>query len=210
MFEEIDKAAENLAKKDAGWVFRRDAAEALGEAASRALDALKAHAEEPDMDVRSSVDKALGQASGALAGVRPQTQPGRYSLEELARACEKPGTREVEPNGDGYAVDVQPKAGRHQTVYVMPFKRKDGVELIRVYTLCGPARPDALSWALRTNMKLAQCAFAMMKDNGEEQLVLMNCYLAGEASPTEIKVAVKEVAYYGDWIENKLTGLDDF
>lgn len=207
MFEEIDKAAVDLANREAGWVTRRDGAEVLGQAAVRALAALKAHEEEPDVDVQRSVESALGQASGALAGVAPK--PGGHSLEELARFCEKPGSREVTASGDGYAVKVQLKAGRHQMVYITPFKRKDGIELVRVYTRCGPPQEKTLSWALAANMKLAQCAFALIEEEGEEQLVLTNCYLAGQATPTEIKVAVKEVAHYGDWMETKLTGLDD-
>jgi len=216
MFEDIDKAVENLANKDAGWVDRRDAAEALGEAALRAVSALTAHADESDVDVGSAVQKALDRVRGLGAGGRPgdaaQAKPATYSLEQLVRACEKPGQRTVTPTGDGYVIEVQLKAGRRQIVCVTPYTRKDGIELIRVYTQCGPAREDAVPWALRTNMKLAQCAFALMRegDDAEEQLVLSNCYLAKEATPREVGVAVKEVAYYGDWIEKKLTGLDDF
>lgn len=211
MFEDIDKAAENLGNKTGGWVFRRDAAQVLGEAAMRALATLKAHEDESDVDVRSAVHGALGQVSEAVSGVAPATRlSGVHSLEELARACEKAGKREVKPHGEGYIIRVLLKGDRTQAVYVMPFTRKDNVKLIRVYTFCGKVQSGDLGWALRTNVKLAQCAFALMEQEGEEQLALMNCYLASEVTPTEIKVAVKEVAHYGDWVEKKTTGSDDF
>jgi len=40
--------------------------------------------------------------------------------------------------------------------------------------------------------------------------VLTNCFLARTATPSLIKASVKELAHYGDWIESKLGGLDDF
>ena len=41
-------------------------------------------------------------------------------------------------------------------------------------------------------------------------MVLARTFLASEATPAQVKAAVKEIAYYGDWLELKLTGLDDF
>lgn len=208
MFESIEKAAAALSDKNGGWVTRRDGAEALGKAAARALEALRAHKEEKDVDVRRVVDEALGRASAALAGVAPKTEP--YTLEELVRACEKSGSRTVKTCKDGYEIHVALKDGRHQTVYVRRFKRKDGAELIRVYTPCGKPTEDALAWALRANAKMVQGAVALSNHNGEEVFSLMNCHIASETTPAEIKASVKELAFYGDWMEQKLSGLDDF
>ncbi len=214
MFEDIDKAIATLAKQDAGWVFRRDSVEALSEAASRALRALKAYADESDVDVQRAVAAALAKASTALAGIVPDAQSAvkeaAPSLEALAYACEKAGKRSVESSGDGYAITVQLKNDRTQTVYLKPFVRKDGLQLIRVYTFCGTVDEETLMWALRTNLKLAQCACAMMKKEDEEQLVLINSYLASEVTVTEIRVAVKEIGHYGDWIEKRHSEEDVF
>lgn len=207
MYEDIDKAAGELRNQEAGWVTRRDAAETLGQAAARALTALEAHKEDPDRDVQGAVQKELGKAGGALAGVKPE---GGYTLEELVRACEKPGKRTVKPEGDGFVVEVKLKGDRRQLVNVQPYERRDGAKLIRVFTYCGKPSDDALHWALRANMKLNQGAFALADMEGEEQFVLMNCYLEGEATPREIKASIKELSFYGDWIEQKLSGLDDF
>ncbi|HOZ46024.1 MAG TPA: hypothetical protein PLO37_09845 [Candidatus Hydrogenedentes bacterium] len=208
MLEELDKAAADLANKKAGWVFRRDAAELFGQAAAKSLAALRAHEDDADVDVRGAVARALGTASAGLTGIAPEASPTAYSIKELARACEKPGKRTVEPSGEGYVVDVAVKGARTQKVYLMPDKGENGIETIRIFTVCGPPKPEALGWALRTNMKLALCGFAIMDWQGEEQLVLTDCYLAEHVSPKEIRAAVKEAAAYGDWIEHKLTGAD--
>jgi len=207
---ELEKLAKQLHDPEAGWVVRRDAAENLGKAACFVLDALREHADEMDVDVRRAVDHALGEASAALAGVPPLPQVKQYTLEELAKACAKDGERVVAPHGKGFVVQVTLKSGRRQAVYLNHHQRKDGMELIRIFTECGPPREDALEWALRANMKITHGALALTKDSGEERLVLTDCYLAHAATPAEIKASVKELAFYGDWIESKLTGLDDF
>ena len=40
--------------------------------------------------------------------------------------------------------------------------------------------------------------------------VMANCFLASHVSPAELKAAVKEIAFYGDWIEKEMTGADNF
>lgn len=206
MFEELERAAADLANTRAGWVVRRDGAELLGRAAAQALAALKAHAEEPDVDVRRSVSAALSEASAGLTGIAPQVRGA--GLDEVAKYCEKPGSREVEASGEGYAIRVHLASGRHQTVYLMPYKRKDGIALVRAYTHCGPPDAKTIPWVLQANMKLAQCAFGVIEEDGKELLVLSRCYLASEVTPREVKVAVKEIAHYGDLLESQLTEVD--
>jgi hypothetical protein len=207
--EQVARAAKALRDEKSGYVDRRDAAQALGEIASDALGVLHQFREEEDVDVRSTIDKALGAASAALAGITPAPGEGP-TLEDLARSCEKEGERRVEPSGDGFAIHVQGADGRKQTVYARPHKRKDGVALIKVYTHCGPYREDALAWALRANTNIAQGALALEKGEDGEEFVLVNSFITGEVTPREFKGAVKEIAFYGDWIEKKLTGLDEF
>jgi hypothetical protein len=209
MFEDVTKAAEALANAKAAWVDRRDAAEYLGDTGGRALGALQAHRKDADVDVRSAVEKALGRLATDLGGVKPVPPGGAYPLEGLARACEKPGQRAVKPHEQGYAIDVLLKAGRHQRVYLAPSTRKDGTKLIRVFTYCGKPTPESLRWALRINAQLTHGALALAGDGDDATFVLVRSYLADEATPGGIKASVKEIAAYGDWIEGKLTGLDD-
>ncbi len=214
MFEDIDSAANNLRDTKAGWVTRRDAVETLSKAAERVLGTLKEFSEEMDVDVRRAVDEALGKAAAILEGVTPNPGPAPAkeppTLEELVRSCEKPNERTVEAHGDGYVIRVKLKNGRNQVVKVRPVAREDGVNLYQVYTVCGRPEEKAYGWALHANMKMAQGALALASDGDEERFVLTNCFLVNEVSPKELKLAVKEIAYFGDWIESKLSARDEF
>ena len=210
MWEEIDGAIEKVKDTKAGWVTRRDAVELLGKAAAKALDALQDASEEMDVDVRRSVDDMLGRAAAALHGVKPKFEQSPPTLEELAKACAKEGVRTVERDEEGYVVRVTKKDGRHQSVHLREFKRADNVKLIQVYTVCGRADEKSYARALRANMKLIQGAVALAKQGEDERFVLTMCFMASEVTQAEIKAAVKEAAYYGDWIEQKVSGQDEF
>lgn len=199
-------AAQVLADAKAGWVNRRDAAELLGDVATRAWTALQARRNDPDVDVRMAVQKKLTQ--GSAVGLVAESRKS-YPLEELARACDKPGVRTVTAAADGYLVDVALKGGRRQQVYVSVATRSDGAPLVRVHTHCGGFRPDAATWALRANTQLSHGAIAVEEVDGAERFVLVDAYLADEVTPRQIKASVKELAKYGDWLEQRLTGKDE-
>lgn len=211
MFEVIDSAAENLRNRNAGWVTRRDGADLLGKVAIRALSVLHDASDEQDVDVRRAVDQALGQAASALAGVNPRPVERAFTLDELVRASEKAGERVLSKiNEDTYQMDVTQKNGRKQTIHIRKFQRKDGVDLIQVFTICGKADPNTYAWALRANMKLVQGAVALTQNGGEEQFVLTTCFIAEHVTRWEMKAAIKETAYYGDWMESRLSEQDEF
>ena len=211
MFEDLEATIETLRDSDSGWVNRRDAAENLGKVASQAVLALRAHTDDADVDIRDAAKRAAGEASAALQGVEAILPDGEgYSLEDLAKGLESPGKRTVEKRGKGYEVVVQVKEGRSQTVTIVPVSSKNRHDLIRVYTRCGTPTEKLHDWALKINMSLAQCALAITEENGEEMFVMVNCFLAKEVSPEELKSSVKEIAYYGDWVEGKLGEEDIF
>ncbi len=224
MNEALVKAKETLANPKAGWVNRRDAAECLGEAAAIALGALAGCRKDPDVDVRSAVEKMLAKAhaaggassgvatnSGASAtasGIKSKRVPGTYSLEELARGCEKAGHRTVTERDEGFDVEVTMPNGRHQRVRIAPFERKDGLNMVRILTHCGKPSAAYYAWALQTNMILTHGALAVTGEGADQQFVIVHCYAMSEATPACVKASVKEIAYYGDWLEGKLTGRD--
>lgn len=210
MAKDVDSLIKVLRNRDSGWVHRRDAAEALGKTGAEIADTLRSLLDDSDVDVRRSIKEALGWASAGLRNVRPIPQNRPYTLEELAKACERPGRREVAKEGDGYIVTATLREGRTQRVDIKPYTPKDGKNLIRVYTRCGKPTEEAYLWALKTNMSLSHGALALTEENGEEIIVMTNCFLADETTPEEIKAAVKELAFYGDYIEKKLTKLDEF
>jgi hypothetical protein len=156
------------------------------------------------------VEKGLGRLSARLEGIEPvEASAARcYSLDELAQACERPGKRVVTQCDEGYRVEVALKDGRQQLVYIKPYQEENRPPMIRVHTYCGKAAPGAFRWALKSNMRLAYGAVAMCEEDGEDRFVLIHNLLANEASPAEVNASVKELAIYGDWIEQKLSGED--
>ncbi|GMV98915.1 MAG: hypothetical protein AMXMBFR84_00550 [Candidatus Hydrogenedentota bacterium] len=209
MLHELDGAGERLRDRNAGWVARRDSAEFLGAVAVRSLTILAEFREEMDVDVRRSVEKVMGEASAALAGIEPKPIDKHFTVEELAQACAKGEERVVNAMESGYEVQVHLKSGRNQRVYIEQDDGKDGIKIIRVFTRCGPPREDAFVWALRANSKLVHSALALEKGENGPTLILVKCFLEGEVTPREMRSAVKEIAYYGDWVESKMTGLDE-
>lgn len=209
MGNELDKHIATLRDTGAGWVYRRDAADGLGKAIERSAATLRATAKDDDVDVRNAVERALGHASAALAGIKPVVD-GEYELKELAKGCERPGRREVAPDGEAFVVTVQLKGGRAQRVHLREIVRKDGVRLIQILTYCGAFDESAMAWALKMNTQLGRCALGLDASDGGDQFVLVNCVPADEATPAQVKAVVKEIAFYGDWIERKLTGKDAF
>mgnify|MGYP005842634343 CR=1 FL=1 len=209
MIEEIEKAIADLQNPKAGWATRREAAELLGRAAVESLSALHAHRDEPDVDVRHTIDRARAEAARAMRGAaaQPQGQPA-HSLEELVRACHKPGVCDVQPHGDGFKLDMRLNTGRRQVVYVEPL-RKETTDWIRVLTYCAPYTGETPVWALRANARFAQAAVALVDRDGQEWFAIVNNFLAGEVTPRELKAGVKEVAFYGDWVERKLVAKDE-
>lgn len=206
----VAQCVQDLGDTKAGWVTRRDAAESLGKTARQALQCLSAHREDPDQDVRRGVTQAL---SDAQAGNPPladrDSQPG-YSMEELVRACEKPGKRTVEPHGDGYLIRVKTGENRMQSVQIRPFAHSDGAQYIRIHTFCAEVDDKKIAWAMRANAKLPHCAFAVHGHDDKEWIVLVHNFSRERAKPADLKEAVKAIAYYGDWFEQRLSGLDEF
>lgn len=210
MLKSLEKIIAALADTNSGWVARRDAAEVLGEIAKKSLAALKAHANEKDTDVRVAVDRALAQialpptsASGA-----PPAESAPPTMKELALACVKKPKRAVRREGNGFVVRSAMKEGRTQDVLIARFTRDDGRELIRVSTECGPADGETIAWAVRNNSQCMYCAFNVEARDGVDHLTILSNFDPKHVTPGMVRDAVKEMAYYGDWLEQKLTGGD--
>lgn len=217
MLEELDKNIKTLDDTSAGWVTRRDAVEALGLAAKKSLAALKAHANEKDVDVRAAVVRALADVGASGGGAPPSAgappKPVKATpptMKELAQACAKKGKRGIKPEGDGFIVRVQLKDDRVQYVQIARHKRGDGRELIRVSTECGGADAESIAWAIRSNGQFVYCAFCVEERGGKEHLTIVSNFDPNLVTPVMVKDAVKEIAFYGDWLEQKLTGEDHF
>ncbi len=200
----------DLRDTKAGWVTRRDAAENLGKAARQALDCLRAHEQEADQDVRRTVIQALAHVGSTPAPPAAEPQPRNYTMEELLQAVEKPGKRAVSAHGDGFIIQFHLPENREQTVHIKPFAGTDGMQLIRLYTFCAEANEKIIGWAMRANVKLPHCAFAIHARDEKEWVVLAYNFDRERAKPEDFKAAAKAIAHYGDWFERHLTGMDEF
>ncbi|PCJ53530.1 MAG: hypothetical protein COA73_15160 [Candidatus Hydrogenedentota bacterium] len=210
MTTEMKQTAKLLFDTGIGWVNRRDAAEKLGVDAVDAVGALKNHMDDSDTDVQRCVVKALGKVRGALEEVTipPPTVSGAATLEKLVTALERPGKREVTSIENGYEIVVTINSGRKQAIRVTTDTSRLEKEIVRVYSICGEATEDVYRWCLKSNLQFTHCALAIEKVDEKDMLVLVNCFLAQEITYNALKVSVKEVAYYGDWVESKLTDED--
>lgn len=210
MYEELNHAISILADAKASWVNRRDAAEHLGETAHQALAALDVHQADSDVDVREAVKKAFQRGTSGLSETARTAPGGGFTLDELVGGCEKAGERAVTRHGEAYLVSVKLRENRNQAVHVTALERKDVPKAVRIFTYCGKPSPDALKWALQANLKLVQGALALTGDGDDARLVLVETQPLDDLTPERLKACVKEIAAYGDWIEQRMTGLDDF
>lgn len=206
MGKSIQELIQELNDKTSGWATRRDAAENLGKYAHRLVTELLNHQQEEDMDVQMEVERSL-EPLRVLLETPGKTQK-QYTLRELALACERHGHRTVDTYKTGFVVTVKLEEGRSQRIYIMPNKSTESKKIIRLFTLCGEASPEMLSWALKANAKLTHAAFSILAFDEGEQLAIINNILKENATPAIIKRGVKEMAFYGDWLEEKLSNGD--
>lgn len=207
--EAIEKAIQVLRNPDSGWATRKETAHALAESARKVIHALRDHKDDRDQDVRAAVRECLRKIPQVKAA--PGAAPRKdYALEELAQHCAKPGSRTVHEYDEGYRVEVRIDEARMQDVFVRPITKDDGTQMIRVFTVCGKPDASTAAWALRTNTDMIGCAFAVENHERFEHLILVQNFHRAKASPEEVLAAVKQVAFYGDWLEKRLGTVDNF
>jgi len=205
MSETIDQSIKTLKNPDAGWVNRRDAVDHLSRSIHDALSTLHQFKDDPDNDVQRAVLSALNEIGiDAPAPVDDVT-----SLRKLVHALESKNSREVTDTKDGFQVLVQTREGRSQKVDIIKTVSNTKQDIIHISTTCGPAQESTHDWALRNNLNMSHCALAIEERDGEPWFVLVNNHLTESISFEELKLTVKEVAFYGDWVEKKITGEDN-
>lgn len=212
MLDELEKTIQTLASSRSGWVSRRDAAENLGKAATLAYRMLAQYADEPDVDVQRAVYKALEDIRLAVRDNTVTEVPARsITLADLVNALDKPGKRTVQTHDSGYRITIALPDSREQTVYVSSFKDQEGVEHVRLVSPCSSVTPDVVAKALRANFNMTCGALAITDLDGEPRLALVRLLPCAEATPREFKSIVKQIGFYADWLEKRLThGSDVF
>lgn len=204
MSDSIDKSIKTLQNPDAGWVNRRDAANHLARSAREALGALHEFKNDPDRDVQRAILESLN----SIGIDAPMPVEDATSLAKLVNALESKNSREVSKTKDGFEVLVRTKGDRSQRVSVIKTVSNTKKDIIQVSTTCGPATESVHEWALKNNMNMSHCSLAIEERDGETWFVLVNNHLTESITFEELKLTVKEVAFYGDWVEEKITGED--
>lgn len=196
--EDMHLLLDKLGDKEAAWVERRDAAESIGKELNQVLGRLTNHLHDEDMDVKMAVERSLDPVH-LLLRTRDKGN-NEFSLRDLAFFCEKTGVRSVKPYKAGFVIRVRLPHGNQQSVYLLPHQLRDGRQTVRVLAICCEANSHTLRKALRTNSKLAHSAFSMTRSKNSVYISLLSNVFRQEATPDRIKRAVKEVAYYADWM----------
>ena len=204
MSDSIENSITTLKNPDAGWVNRRDAADHLAKCVRTALGALHDHKDDPDNDVQRAILSSLND----IGLDAPVPVDDETSLRKLVHALESKGSRQVTDTKNGFQVTVQTTDGRSQKVNITKAVSNTKQNIIRVSTTCGPAEESVHDWALRNNLNMSHCALAIEERDGKPWFVLVNNHLTESISFDELKLTVKEVAFYGDWVERKITGGD--
>lgn len=155
--------------------------------ADRHRDGAELHAELQQVftqlrTVRSIVDEAV-----AGMDVRVAAQPGRL------------------------AVTVSLANGRTQTVFVEEAEVAAwSAQIVRVYSVCGPAEESYFGRALRLNAEVPHGSLAIESLEGVDHFVMLHSYLRATCDPLEIRHAIRDIAQWADDVEHLLTGKDRF
>jgi len=125
--------------------------------------------------------------------------------ESFGQACERVSERqgwELLPSG----VRVDLPGGRRQVIS-LEFFEFESQELVRLYTVIGPADQlptERLAMALQINARLAHGALAVL----EGELIMANTLLLQDADAPEIEASIAYLAETADYYEKTLFGTD--
>ncbi|GIW96615.1 MAG: hypothetical protein KatS3mg110_4656 [Pirellulaceae bacterium] len=99
--------------------------------------------------------------------------------------------------------------GRGQTVFVEQCERSWECEpVVRVYSPCGPARPDYYRRALELNARSCFGALAITDCGGAPQFVMLDAHPRSSCDPVALRSSILSVAQHADDVERALTGKD--
>ena len=110
--------------------------------------------------------------------------------------------------GGQYQVQLSFEDGRKQWVYVETSPDSPSEQLLMIFSVCGEAREEFYSEALRLNSEILHGGLAIREIDGIDKFVMINNYPRGTVDVEELRVSVLEVARQADQFELKLTGED--
>ncbi len=127
----------------------------------------------------------------------------RDIVDRIATACEW----EVSEASDGsICVEVPTGEGRTQMVLITEDRDIADQQIVRYWSVIGPASGIEFERCLEENARLAYGAFALK----EGQLVMMDTQLVQDADPMEVGASIGNLAAYADRYERDLFGIDKY
>jgi hypothetical protein len=212
------------------WTERRDVADCLANTCKHIVAALEdVIKSEKDVDVRVACEQALNavrehlqlipvQVEAPAPAPTPEPAPTQVtptaaeqpvSLGEIVRSDIEGAGVTVTETEDGYEIVTRLESGRFQKVFLVQSRDETkGLELIHIFTVCGPANSRVFKWALEANSKLMHGALAIRTLGGKEMLVITDTYQAATVRREQVRDAVFAIAETGDVVEKGMTRVD--
>lgn len=127
----------------------------------------------------------------------------RHIVDKIATACDW----SVSDTEDGsLVIEVPTGKGRTQRVRVTEDTDIADQQIVRYWSVIGPADGIDYQRCLEENAKLAYGAFALQ----DELLVMMDTQLVQDADPAEVGASIGNLAAYADRYERDLFGVDEY
>jgi membrane protease subunit (stomatin/prohibitin family) len=136
----------------------------------------------------------------------PTTQDARG----IVRGVVQSSGWQLAESGDDWTVTVPISALRKQTVTIsFGGKDKEGHDVIRYASTCGPCSPQNAMALLKYNNQMVHGAFAVQSTSFGDVVVVQASQLAGTLNALDVSRVVTAIAWQADKVEEKLLAGND-
>lgn len=133
------------------------------------------------------------------------------TLQSIVEEAVAPLPASLQVAQDRLEVRLSLPHGRAQTVFIEQTQATPwSTNIVRVYSICGPADPSYFRRALELNSQIPHGSLAIETIGGEPHFVMVHSYLRATCEPLELRHGVQEIAHWADRVERALTGGDQY
>jgi serine/threonine-protein kinase len=97
---------------------------------------------------------------------------------------------------------------RLQEVYLEVGQNRHNERVLSVFSVCCPAEPRHYEFALKLNAEISHGGLSIRNVNEQAMFVMTRTFPRGRVHPSDVRVALLDVAKRSDWIEQQLTHAD--
>lgn len=160
-------------------------------------------------------------AATAVTGAQPAAKPAaafdfgnlaavKVDPKAVVRAVVQSSGYQLVESGDTWDVTVPIGALRKQIVSISFSQQDDsGTPMVTYTSICGPYNDQNARALLEYNTSLLHAAFAVIKTDGGEKVVLRANQMAGTLDALAVSRVLSAVAWQADKVEEKLVGGDE-